>query len=130
MTLVAAILPRLRHGPREPPLPALTLWAVVDLDFPWWAWLLIAVGLFGVSLIFRHYVYTRFPLWIINHTFYRLHIHGREHLPRKGPALLVSNHVSWLDSLMIMAGVPRPVRFLIWAPFLDVPVLRWILRWG
>jgi acyl-[acyl-carrier-protein]-phospholipid O-acyltransferase/long-chain-fatty-acid--[acyl-carrier-protein] ligase len=44
----------------------------------------------------------------------------------------VSNHLSWLDSLMLIAAAPFPrrVHFVIWDRFLDIPVLRWILRWG
>ena len=70
----------------------------------------------------------RFPLWLLRHTFYRLDVQGCENLPSSGPALLVANHVSWIDAAMILAAQKRRVRFLVWAPFLGVPFLRVILR--
>src|SRR5262249_22239782 len=70
----------------------------------------------------------RFPLWLLRHTFYRLDVQGHENLPSSGPALLVANHVSWIDAAMILAAQKRRVRFLVWAPFLGIPFLRVILR--
>jgi acyl-[acyl-carrier-protein]-phospholipid O-acyltransferase / long-chain-fatty-acid--[acyl-carrier-protein] ligase len=102
------------------------------VDLPWWIWTAVAVALFAVTVLLRHYFWVRLPLWIFHHTIWRLHIHGRENVPRTGPALLISNHISWLDSLILMAAAPfgRRVRFVIWAPFLDIPVLKWIFHWG
>src|SRR5690606_34618833 len=42
---------------------------------------------------------------------YRLNIRGHHHIPHSGPALLICNHVSFIDWLVIMAMVKRPVRF-------------------
>ena len=102
------------------------------VELPWWIWTALALGLFAVTVHFRHYCWVRLPLWIFNHTLWRLHIHGRDIVPRTGPALLVSNHLSWLDSLMLIAAAPFPrrVHFVIWDRFLDIPVLKYILRWG
>lgn len=111
------------------PLPRFPLLlADASFEVPIWGWFLGAVG--GAVLVFllRHYLLVKFPLWIINHTFYRLHIHGTENIPRQGPCLLVSNHVSWIDAFQIMAANPRKVRFVIWAPFLGIPVIRHILK--
>jgi 1-acyl-sn-glycerol-3-phosphate acyltransferase len=57
-----------------------------------------------------------------------LHAQGLEHVPATGPALLVCNHVSYLDALVIIAHCPRPVRFLIDHRIHDVPVLRPLFR--
>ncbi|NGX43229.1 MAG: Bifunctional protein Aas [Chlamydiae bacterium] len=46
-------------------------------------------------------------------TFYRIRIHGAENIPKKGPALLTSNHMSIIDALFVMATVDRPVRFVM-----------------
>src|SRR5262249_20893167 len=70
----------------------------------------------------------RIPLWLITHTICRVRSHGFEHVPAKGPALLVSNHVSFIDAIVVLAAQRRKVRFLVWAPFLGMPVLRVILR--
>ena len=93
-------------------------------------WLIPALILvFAVLLYFFHYALLgRFPLWILRHTLYRVHIHGAENIPATGPALIVSNHVSHIDALLIMLAQKRKIRFIVWAPFLGVPLLRWILR--
>jgi acyl-[acyl-carrier-protein]-phospholipid O-acyltransferase/long-chain-fatty-acid--[acyl-carrier-protein] ligase len=94
----------------------------------WWVWLVAAVALVAAVYAFRYYFLVRLPLWLLTHTIYRLRAHGAEHIPVKGPALLVSNHVSYIDALIILAAQKRRVRFLVWAPFMGVPGLRWVLR--
>lgn len=97
-------------------------------EFPAWGWgLVVAAGLVVVFLL-RHYLLVKFPLWIFNHTLYRLHVHGAENVPKTGPCLLVSNHVSWIDAFMIIAASRRKVRFVIWAGFANLWGVRWILR--
>jgi acyl-[acyl-carrier-protein]-phospholipid O-acyltransferase/long-chain-fatty-acid--[acyl-carrier-protein] ligase len=94
----------------------------------WWI-TLVGVGVLLVLMgIFRRFFFVRLPLWILGHTIYRLRIHGAENIPETGPALLVCNHVSYIDALLVMAAVTRPVRFLVWAPFMAVPGLRVALR--
>lgn len=104
------------------------LLADVSFDVPIWGWFLIALGAAVGVFLLRHYLLVKFPLWIINHTLYRLHVHGAENVPATGGCLLVSNHVSWIDAFMIMAANRRKVRFIIWAPFLGIPVIRHILK--
>ena len=77
---------------------------------------------------FRTILLVRLPLWILCHTIYRLRVHGAENIPETGPMLLVSNHVSYIDAILIMAAAKRRVRFLVWAPFMGVPGLRLLLR--
>jgi acyl-[acyl-carrier-protein]-phospholipid O-acyltransferase/long-chain-fatty-acid--[acyl-carrier-protein] ligase len=101
----------------------------IDWDADAW-WLipsLITIAL-AVLVVFRYAILVRFPLWLLRHTFYRLSVYGADQVPSTGPVLFVSNHVSWLDALLIVAAQRRKVRFLIWAPFLGVPFFRWILR--
>ena len=66
--------------------------------------------------------------WLLARIVYRVRVVGQANIPRSGPALLVSNHVSYVDWLVIMAASPRPVRFIIASNFLDKPLLGWILR--
>ncbi len=70
----------------------------------------------------------RFLVWIIIHTLYRVRISGLENIPRQGPAILVCNHVSFVDALIIGGSVPRPVRFVMWYKIFRIPVLRFIFR--
>jgi acyl-[acyl-carrier-protein]-phospholipid O-acyltransferase / long-chain-fatty-acid--[acyl-carrier-protein] ligase len=104
------------------------LWNLLVDSF--WIALIPLLALVILACIFRYFFLVRVPLWILTHTLYRLRAHGAENIPEHGPALLVSNHVSYIDALLIMASTKRKVRFLIWAPFMGVPGLRVILRLG
>ena len=55
----------------------------------------------------------RFLTDVLIHLFYRLDKRGFEHIPETGPAVLVCNHVSFIDSVVIMAAVRRPIRFVM-----------------
>jgi acyl-[acyl-carrier-protein]-phospholipid O-acyltransferase/long-chain-fatty-acid--[acyl-carrier-protein] ligase len=98
---------------------------LLDYAWAWIAGLAVLTLLIGV---FNYFFLVRLPLWLIAHTIYRVRRHGVENLPATGPALLVSNHVSWIDALMILAAQKRRIRFVIWAPFLGIPFLRVFLR--
>ncbi|OLC56948.1 MAG: hypothetical protein AUH85_04710 [Chloroflexi bacterium 13_1_40CM_4_68_4] len=54
-------------------------------------------------------------------------VEGAEHLPRSGPYLLVSNHVSWIDPPWLEFVVARPIRYLAKRELFSVPILGWIL---
>jgi 1-acyl-sn-glycerol-3-phosphate acyltransferase len=71
----------------------------------------------------------RFLSWVLVRTLYRLRLHGIEdHVPDEGPALLVCNHVSYMDALILSATVPRPVRFVMYYRIFNIPVMSWIFR--
>jgi acyl-[acyl-carrier-protein]-phospholipid O-acyltransferase/long-chain-fatty-acid--[acyl-carrier-protein] ligase len=97
-------------------------------DLPWWAYLIAAALLLALAFLFRYRLFVRLPLWILKHTLYRLRVHGLENLPARGPALLVCNHVSHIDALLLLAAQKRRVRFIMWAPYTRLPGLRWLLR--
>ncbi|WP_249977638.1 1-acyl-sn-glycerol-3-phosphate acyltransferase [Vreelandella olivaria] len=56
---------------------------------------------------------------------YRLHVHGRHHLPNKGAALVVCNHVSFMDALVLGGASPRPLRFVMDQPIFESRWLKW-----
>ena len=58
-------------------------------------------------------------LWLVTHTIYRIWVTGLENLPRRGGALLISNHVSFVDWLLLMAAADRPLRFLMGKEYYD-----------
>lgn len=60
--------------------------------------------------------------------FYRVRCEGIEHLPATGPVLVAANHVSWIDWAVLLAVLPRPVRFVIYSAYAEHPLLRPILR--
>src|SRR5690606_9117751 len=71
----------------------------------------------------------RFVSWLLVRTLYRLELHGIErHVPDEGPAVLVCNHVSYMDALILAASVPRPIRFVMYYRIFQIPVMRWIFR--
>jgi acyl-[acyl-carrier-protein]-phospholipid O-acyltransferase/long-chain-fatty-acid--[acyl-carrier-protein] ligase len=70
----------------------------------------------------------RLLLVLLTHTLYRLRAVGREHVPVEGGALLVPNHVSFIDGLFIQAALDRPVRFLVDADYFQHPLLRPFMR--
>jgi acyl-[acyl-carrier-protein]-phospholipid O-acyltransferase/long-chain-fatty-acid--[acyl-carrier-protein] ligase len=72
--------------------------------------------------------FVRSILWLVTHTVYRIRIVGAENLPLRGPALLVSNHVSFVDALMIGASMPRLVRFMLHRDYYDLKWLHWFFR--
>jgi len=83
------------------------------------------------------YIYTlvpeflmRFLIWLLVHTVYRLDKSGLEHIPESGPAVLICNHVSYVDALVIAAACPRPVRFVMDHQIFRIPVLSFIFRTG
>ena len=55
----------------------------------------------------------RFMLWALTHTLYRIKVLGRENVPVRGGALLVSNHISFADALFVIAANERRIRFIM-----------------
>ena len=72
----------------------------------------------------------RFLIWILTHTMYRVKHIDLKIIPDEGPAVLVCNHVSYIDGLIIAGACRRPVRFVIYEPIYRLPVLHFIFRTG
>jgi 1-acyl-sn-glycerol-3-phosphate acyltransferase len=70
----------------------------------------------------------RFLVWILIHTFYRVDQRGLQNIPDEGPCLLVCNHVSFVDALVIAGCIRRPVRFVMDYRIFKVPVLNFVFR--
>ena len=70
----------------------------------------------------------RFVSWVLVHTFYRIRLVHAERIPETGPAVLVCNHVSYVDALVIMAGSPRPIRFVMDHRIFETPFAGWVFR--
>lgn len=68
--------------------------------------------------------------WVLMKLIYRTRVVGLENIPRTGPALIVSNHMSMLDGLFLYLTIPRRVRFLVWAPYVNKSKIGWILKLG
>lgn len=70
----------------------------------------------------------RFIVWLLMHTVYRMRQRGLEHLPATGPGIVVSNHVSFVDALVLAAASRRPLRFVMDHAIFRLPVLRFVFR--
>jgi len=71
----------------------------------------------------------RFLSWVLVRVLYRMRPHGIEqHVPDEGAALIVCNHVSYMDALILSASVPRPIRFVMYYKIFKIPVMSWIFR--
>ena len=81
------------------------------------------------------YIYTlipefflRFVVWILVHLVYRVKKINLNNVPTKGPAIIVSNHVSLMDALIIGGCVKRPIRFVMYHKIFSIPFLRFIFK--
>jgi acyl-[acyl-carrier-protein]-phospholipid O-acyltransferase/long-chain-fatty-acid--[acyl-carrier-protein] ligase len=72
--------------------------------------------------------FVRFVLWLLTHTIYRIRVVGDQNIPIRGPALLVCNHVSFVDALLIGASLPRFVHFMLHREYYDIKSLTWFFR--
>ena len=70
----------------------------------------------------------RFLAWLLIHTIHRVKTVDVERIPDEGPAVLVCNHVSYVDALVIGAASPRPIRFVMDHRIFKTPFLGWIFR--
>jgi hypothetical protein len=95
--------------------------------------LYLVVGLMNAAVAV--YIYTlvpeflmRFIAWLLIHSVYRLEKEGLEAIPDEGPALIVCNHVSFVDPVVILAGCRRPIRFVMDHRIFKLPVLSFVFR--
>ncbi|WP_028943614.1 MFS transporter [Pseudomonas vranovensis] len=70
----------------------------------------------------------RFMIWLLSHSMYRVEHRDLQQIPEEGAALLVCNHVSFVDALLIGGAVRRPIRFVMYYKIYQLPVLNFIFR--
>jgi 1-acyl-sn-glycerol-3-phosphate acyltransferase len=88
-----------------------------------------------LNAVVATYIYTlvpeflmRFLSWVLVNIMYRIKVHGLENIPETGPVLIVCNHVSFMDPLVIGGSVRRPVRFVMDHNIFNIPVMSFIFR--
>lgn len=89
---------------------------------------LLLVVLAALAVHFRYLLLIRIPTWVLSRLLYHIRVHGLENVPAAGPALLVANHLTYMDALIIASQLRRPVRFLTYAGFLSHFPLKYLLR--
>ena len=70
----------------------------------------------------------RFFVWLLSHTVYRVRTHGLENIPERGPALLVANHVSWIDGVLILLTSSRNIRMIAYADYVKGGFIGWLAK--
>ncbi len=93
----------------------------------------LVIGLFSllgtlVSLWLLPEACLRLLAWALAHSAYRIRVLHVERLPERGGALLVANHVSWVDWLILSVITRRKIRFLIQRQYFEWPPINWLLR--
>jgi 1-acyl-sn-glycerol-3-phosphate acyltransferase len=95
--------------------------------------LFLVVGLLNAAVAI--YIYRlvpeflmRFLAWVLVRTVYRVSTRGRDNIPMEGGAVLVCNHVSFVDAAVLMGESPRPIRFVMDHRIFKVPVLNWLFK--
>ena len=95
--------------------------------------LFLATALFNAVVAI--YIYTlvpefllRFLVWMLVHTVYRLKVRDIERIPEEGPAIIVCNHVSFVDALIITAACRRPIRFIMDHKIFKAPLMSFFFH--
>jgi hypothetical protein len=117
--VIAAIMAMLLLGPAELSIPELFLITAV---------LNAVVAIYIFTLVPEFLM--RFLVWILIHTIYRVRVSGLDNIPEEGPVIVVSNHVSFVDPLILGGMIRRPVRFVMYYRIYEIPVLKFIFRTG
>jgi 1-acyl-sn-glycerol-3-phosphate acyltransferase len=86
-----------------------------------------AVVAFYIFMLVPEYL-LRFVAWVASRLVYRFKVTGDLNIPTEGAAVLVCNHVSFVDAVLLMAASPRPIRFLMDHRIFKVPVLGWLFK--
>jgi acyl-[acyl-carrier-protein]-phospholipid O-acyltransferase/long-chain-fatty-acid--[acyl-carrier-protein] ligase len=97
------------------------------LGSPWGITVLVVAGLLLLAWLLPYYFF-RVLLWVIGRTVYRVRTLGRENVPATGGALLVCNHVSYIDWLLLLSAQRRFIRFVVFAGFTRTWGIRYLLR--
>lgn len=70
----------------------------------------------------------RLLVWLLVHTVYRVDKSGLGNIPDEGPAVLICNHVSFVDALVLAGCVRRPIRFVMDYQIFQLPILSFIFK--
>jgi 1-acyl-sn-glycerol-3-phosphate acyltransferase len=109
--------------------------SIVTLSILEWSISQLLLLLAGLNLLISIYIYTkvpefflRFVIYLLAICMYRVRTFGEKHIPDEGAAVVVGNHVSFVDWMFILAASPRPIRFVVFAPIYYSPALHWLFK--
>lgn len=103
---------------------------LLDLTIPHLFVLLSVMNLLLAAYLFLQVpiFVVRFLVWALTHTIYRVRHKNLSKLPEHGGALIVCNHVSYMDALLLSGACPRLIRFVMEEDYANLPVLRRFLK--
>jgi 1-acyl-sn-glycerol-3-phosphate acyltransferase len=84
----------------------------------------VAVYIYGLLPEFM----MRFLAWVLITLFYRIRVTGLDNVPSKGPAVVVCNHVSFMDPILLAGSIKRPMRFVMYYRIFQIPLLRFFFE--
>lgn len=104
--------------------------SVIEMSIPQLFTLLAMMNLLVAGFLFMQVpiFVVRFLVWILTHTMYRVSHKNLNNLPEQGGALIVCNHVSYMDALLLSAVCPRLIRFVMEEEYASLPPLRRFLN--
>jgi len=110
----------------------IALLEVFDTGIPNLLLILIIMHMVVTAYIFNEIpvFIMRFFVWALGHSLYRVSHEDLEKIPDEGAAIIVCNHVSYVDALLLAGAVRRPIRFVMDKPIFDIPVLNFVFRTG
>jgi len=117
--VIAAVMAMLILGPAGLTIPDLFLVSAI---------LNAVVALYIFTLVPEFLM--RFLVWMLIHTIYRVRVTGLDNIPKEGPVIIASNHVSFVDPLILGGMIRRPVNFVMYHRIYRIPVLNFIFRTG
>lgn len=89
----------------------------------------------GLNVLVAVYIYTllpefmmRFLAWVLINILYRIKPQGLDNVPAKGPAVVVCNHVSYMDPIILTGCIQRPMRFVMYYRIFQIPLLRYFFE--
>ena len=89
----------------------------------------------ALNVVVAIYIYSllpeflmRFLAWILINVFYRIRPTGLDNVPAKGPAIVVCNHVSYMDPILLAGSIKRPMRFVMYYRIFQIPLLRFFFE--
>lgn len=110
-------------------ISSVVLWVLKDHLSVNSAALFFTIGICSIAVTVV--IFKKLPLaffrclnWLLTHTFYKNRVINKEYLPKEGGALLVCNHVSYMDPPLVLAAVERPIRFLMFRELYESKLLN------
>lgn len=105
---------------------AALLLVVAKLSIPEYFLVLAIINIFVAGYVYRQVpeFTLRFVIWLLSRTLYRVSQEGLEHIPEEGPAVLVCNHVSYVDAMLLAGASRRPIRFVMDKAISETPGLK------